>query len=218
MWNSRNIILFLILMSAAACGAAAPTNATGISSGEQASDTVKMRHQILFQNKDDTQVFEGVMIHRKDGYIVQAFAGPGMDLFTVARSGGQHKEILHIQALSNKIDVSKIGEDIFCIYMEGCPSDSPVTGTEEISCVREGRRLTENFNPDGRLVARQFPDAHGIGLSIQYSGYNPLAGRWIPTRIALRWGDFAQSLTIQTVSAEGVEAAESEVIDHFLVR
>lgn len=211
-------VSYLLLPLMTACGAAVSSLPSDTSSDDSAMENVKMQHQILFQNKEDSQVFEGVMIRRTDGYIVQAFAGPGVDLFTVARSGERHKETLHIQSLAARIDVSKIGEDIFCIYMKGCVSGEAPAATQNkaVSCVQQGRRMTEHFDADGRLTARRFPDAHGIGLFIQYDDYRSFSGRSLPVRIVLRWGNSERSLTIHTVSAETADGEAGAVIDRFL--
>jgi hypothetical protein len=161
------------------------------------------RHQILFQNKDDTQVFEGVMMRSKDAYVVQAFAGPGVDLFTVARVKERHKETLHIKALADRIDVTKIGDDIYRVYMDGCPVMNNLAAKRQVTCVLNGQRAVESFDDASQLTERSFPDAHGIGLTIRYRDYQSTVGGHLPSRIELSWGNSPDRLmVIRTVAVE----------------
>ena len=135
-----------------ACGAAlTPKENRADGPGEPA---LKMRHQILFSHGGDVQVFEGYMILADDAFIVRAFAGPGVDLFTVARSGDRHRSTLHIPALKDRIDIEKVGDDIARVYLSGCKpppgaaDQTPASPKSVRHCRFFGEPLTEVI--DGR--------------------------------------------------------------------
>ena len=71
---------------------------------------LKMQHQILFRHGAESHVFEGYMILKKEAFFVKAFAGPGVDLFTLAREGAWHREELHIASLADKIDLKLVSD------------------------------------------------------------------------------------------------------------
>jgi hypothetical protein len=181
----------LLLLS---CGYRSQTAA--VASSFPSKTLLTERHQILFQNKDDTQVFEGYMMRIKGAYVVQAFAGPGVDLFTVARVGDRHRETLHIKALADKIDVVKIGDDIYRVYMDGCPVMKTLADNRQVSCLLHGQRARESYDADSHLIERSFPKAHGIGLTIRYLEYKSTEGGLLPSRIELRWGNNPDRLMV----------------------
>ena len=118
---NRALFFCVLFWAAASCGPGKlPVSNQPSSKSSAPQGGFKLRHQILFQNGEDTRVFDGFMLREGETFMVRAFAGPGVDLFTVARRGALHKEILHIKALSGRMDISKIGEDIFRVYMNGC--------------------------------------------------------------------------------------------------
>lgn len=186
------------------------------SAGDTSQHGLKMRHQILFKNGDDSQVFEGYMILSGAAFVVKAFAGPGVDLFTIARHKDRHKETLHISALSDRLDVAKIGADIFRVYMEGCLISDDAKPSEA-HCLLHGQRVSESYDAKQRLIERRFPDAHGIGLNVRYLNYRTIAGRLLPMRMELRWGERTDRLMIiHTASAEQIADFDIYLIDDFL--
>lgn len=172
------------------------------------SGVVKMRHQILFRSGDSEHVFEGYMLLGSDAFLVKAFAGPGVDLFTVVRNGEDQREDLHIAELADRIDVKAIGEEIARIYLGGCPARS---SGEEAGCELFGQRMTEAYGPDGRLLERRFPDAHGVGLVVRYEDYRVLSGRSVPKRIVLSWGKGDNRMEISLAGLETVEAVDPDI-------
>ena len=205
-------LLFYFLVALVLCGCGAAQNTAPTASGIGA---LRMEHQILFQNGDDSQVFDGFMLQDGEAFLVKAFAGPGVSLFTVARDGERHKEVLHIGGLADRLDVEKIGEDIFRIYMAGCEYRADAAGTA--ACTSHGESLEDTFDTAGMLTTRHFPDAHGIGLTVRYLKYEPRAGRLLPVRIELQWGRAKdRKMVIRTVSAEPSAEPVLQTIDDFL--
>ena len=172
-------------------------------------ETIEMRHQILFSGANREDVFEGTMILSEDAFVVRAFAGPGVSLFTVARHGNRRRDVLHIDGLSDRIDVVRIGDDINRIYLVGCDGASP---PGERTCEVDGERIVEHFDEHGDLAVKAFPDAHGIGLHIVYEGYSDQVGRRLPRRITLEWGGTNNRMVILTTEvARGADDALERV-------
>ena len=194
------------------CGGArsATTGPTGEGSADASRPTVglEMRHQILFSSAARDDVFEGIMLLFDDAFFVKAFAGPGVELFTVARRGQYHKEVLHIDGLADRIDVTRVGADINRVYLAGC--EGAAKPSSERRCIRDGETVIEAFDADGRLATRRFPDAHGIGLTITYKEYVNGQGRALPKRITLAWGTSKNCMVILMVSNS---PAASDAID-----
>jgi hypothetical protein len=195
----------LALLSLAGCGAPAVPAAEGDHPAAGAPrEGLKLRHQILARYGDESQVFEGYMILAGDSLIVRAFAGPGIDLFTVVRRGAEHAERAHVPGLEDRLDLAAVGGDIARCYLQGCrrPERKPVPGI--VYCTFFDEPLFEEWDGDGRLAARVFPKAHGIGLEIRYSEYREFGGRELAGRITLEWGSGATSLVILLLDAEDV--------------
>ncbi len=203
-------ILFFFLVS---CGVQKPKTIQEIQSSD-ADLTLKMQHQIMYRNGNDTQVFEGYMIQKKDAYIVKAFAGPGVDLFTIARKAERRKDTLDLKMLANKLDVSKIGDDILRIFMDGCPFSAKTK--ETTACIVTAQKIIEKRDQEGRLTERRFPDAHTIGLNITYKDYSSFKNIALPAQIELQWGDGTRQMIIRTVSAETSVTNDDNWIEKFL--
>ncbi len=196
-------MLFLAICFAA-CSGASPISET-VKPEHQA---IKMRHQILFAQGDEEQVFEGYMILKDNSFLVKAFAGPGIDLFTVVHQGRFHAEKLHIPGLGDKIDLARVGADIARVYLGGC--DSPKRH-HQIVCDFFGEKMIEKLGSDGQLVERVFPEAHGIGLTIRYTEYSNWSGRSMPAKIILTWGDKSNRMVIRLIALEASDGIDATV-------
>ena len=207
--GERLFVCSVLALLICSCGAAQKTDAAA-----SAAFGVRMEHQILFRNGDDTQVFDGFMVQEGEAFLVKAFAGPGVSLFTAARDRERHKEVLHIGSLADRLDVAKIGADIFRVYMTGC--EHSADSAETVVCTAHGEALEDTFDTAGMLTERHLPNAHGIGLTVRYLKYEPRAGRILPVHIELQWGRSEdRKMVIRTVSAEATSDSLS-VIDDFL--
>ena len=119
----------------------------------------KMRHQIMVRYGDEVQVFEGYMIREGNAFLVRAFAGPGVDLFTVARDGKRHREEAHISALEERLDLEAVSMDIARAYLGGCEKPE---GTKA-ECTLLGEPMIEEFDevdfgtlPEFEVVKKYF--------------------------------------------------------------
>jgi hypothetical protein len=204
----RTAVLLAAAVCAVACGVRLPRVAKGGAAGA-GLETVKMRHQISFAQGDDVQVFDGYMLLAGERLLVKAFAGPGVDLFTVVRDGAAHGERLHIKGLSDRIDMAKVGADISRVYLGGCKG--PAGGGGEATCDFYGEPLTERFDAAGRLVGRSFPQAHGIGLDVTYDDVAPFACGERARRITLRWGGSRNEMVIRLVACDRIEGVDPAV-------
>jgi len=189
-------IAFALAIAATACGARLPEEP---SAARGAVSVVKMRHQISFRHGDDVQVFDGYMLLAGEKLLVRAFAGPGVDLFTVVRDGAAHREELHIASLSDRIDMPAVGADIARVYLGGC--GAPSGGFEE-RCEFYGEPMIEKRDAASRLEERRFPEAHGVGLTVTYRGFTTCAGSERAGDISLRWGGSANEMIIHLVACE----------------
>jgi hypothetical protein len=188
--------LIAVAFAVAACGARAPEE---LSAGRGAVSALKMRHQISFRYGDDVQVFDGYMLLSEERLLVRAFAGPGVDLFTVVRDGAAHREELHIASLADRIDMAAVGADIARVYLGGCGAPS---GGGEASCAFYGEPMIEVRDAASRLEERRFPEAHGVGLTVTYRDFTACAGSERAGDISLRWGGSANEMTIHLVACE----------------
>jgi hypothetical protein len=204
----RTAFIVVALAFVAACGSRAP-RVPEIGRSPGGLEAVKMRHQISFTHGDDVQVFDGYMLLAGERLLVRAFAGPGVDLFTVVRDGAAHGEKLHIPALADRIDMAKVGADIARVYLGGCPR--PEGGALEATCAFYGESMTERFDADGRLVARRFPQAHGIGLTVTYDDFAGSACGERARRISLRWSGSGNEMVIRLVACERLERVDPAV-------
>jgi hypothetical protein len=196
------------------CGGSPPPEMSTPPGGEP---TLRMRHQILFSRGEDVQVFEGYMLSRGDAFIVKAFAGPGVDLFTVVRDGSRKNATLHIASLSDRIDIARVGEDIGRVYLNGCEAPDPPPAGER-SCRFYGEPLVEVRDADGRLTSRRFPEAHGIGLNVTYEDYSPYGDRLLPKRITLTWGTSSNRMIIRLVEATTTDVFPADELERALSR
>jgi hypothetical protein len=194
---------------AAACGARAPEggrSAPPVTAGEPS--VLKLRHQISFRHGDDVQVFEGYMLLSGEKLLVRAFAGPGVDLFTVVRDGAAHRETLQIPGLADRIDMPAVGADIARVYLGGCARPE---GAGDAACAFYGEPMTETYDGDGRLVARRFPEAHGVGLDVAYERFEACAGEERAGDITLRWGTSGNEMTIHLAACEAMRGVDPAV-------
>lgn len=175
---------------------------------ESGPQAVRLRHEILFAQGNDEQVFEGYMVKLREAFVVKAFAGPGVSLFTVTRDGAEGSAVLHIPALSDRIDMKLVGDDIARAYLEGC---EPFHGPGERECRFFGEPLAEVRDGDDRLVERRFPAAHGVGMTIRYEGYRAWLDRVEPSTITLRWGQGTNRIVIRLVDVEYLKAVDPEI-------
>ncbi|MCP4601005.1 MAG: DUF3261 domain-containing protein [Proteobacteria bacterium] len=175
---------------------------------KQEPGAVKMRHQILFAQGDEEHVFEGYLVLANDAILVKAFAGPGIDLFTVVRDNVNHFEQLHIPSLADKIDIEAVAADIARVYLGGCHEP---TDQVEVSCDFFGEKMTERYDEKGRLEERRFPDAHGVGLRIRYEEYEIHLGRAEPKRITLSWGTSKNRMVILLIAFELLDHIDPKI-------
>ena len=187
--------LAVLWVATVACG--------GASMGSRVEDgdrpVLKMRHQILFQHREDAHVFEGYMILKKDAFFVKAFAGPGVDLFTLAREGAWHREELHIASLADTIDLELVSDSIARVYLGACVGASP---SGRVSCDFHGEEMTEHYNAEGQLARRVFPNALSRQLVIDYQEYSTYFGRALPRKIQLVWHEGEITMVIRLVACE----------------
>lgn len=163
------------------CGGTTPP----VQRNDNESPPLRMHHQILFRHGEDQHVFDGYMLVYRTGYIVKAFAGPGIDLFTVVKRGAQSKAVLHLPGLQDRMDMRAISQDIARIYALPC---GPKADRGSVSCLILGEMATEKYDQEGRLISRHFARAHGVGLDISYSDYRRHLDRDDPYRMHLKWG------------------------------
>ena len=202
------LILASMLLAAVACG---PVTGRPVERQDAGVDApgLKLRHQIMIRYDDQLQVFEGFMILRGDAFVVRAFAGPGIDLFTVRRDGPRHVEQAHVPGLESRLDLAAVGADIARVYLPGCTA--PKTGGER-ACAFGDEPLTEELDAEGRLVGRRFPAAHGIGVKVRYEEFETLAGLELARKITLSWGASANEMVIRLLSAERVEDIDADLL------
>jgi hypothetical protein len=160
---------------------------------------LKMRHQIMFDYGGEIQVFEGYMISAEDSFLVKAFAGPGVDLFTVIDNNGTQHNELHLQALKDRIDLAQVGADIARAFLSGCVANK---SSSRLECDFHNEPLVEKFDEQGRLVERFFPQAHQVGLKVYYSEYATQCGDSRPVQTTLRWGQGNNRIVIRMVGCE----------------
>jgi hypothetical protein len=180
-------LLWVALAAVMACGTVQSTGA----SRPTADEALKMRHQIVFRHGDEVHVFEGYLILMNPRrLLVKAFAGPGVDLFTVARDGNWHREVLHLSGLENKIDMTLVADSIFRVYMAPCPK---IAGRDLAVCERGGEQMEEYFDSAGRLTRRLFDPAK---IEIRYQNYQPWCGQMLPEKISITWSDNLHGIEI----------------------
>jgi hypothetical protein len=180
----------------AGCGATVSTTPAEPDDGRP---PLRLRHQIMVRYDDQTQVFEGYMVLRGDAFLVKAFAGPGIDLFTVRRDGSRHAEEAHVPALADRLDLQRVGSDIARAYLAGC---DPLEGAGEVECAFYGEPLLERYDDRGLLTERVFPEAHGIGLTVSYSDYSVRTGGRLAGAITLSWGESGNEMVIRLLDAQ----------------
>jgi hypothetical protein len=203
--KTRFISLFFLIAS---CGAQKPA----VSPQTENTHAIKMRHQILFSTGEEDYVFEGYMIlSGQEALFVKAFAGPGIDLFTVARQGKRHHEELHIREIAARMDITKVGADIARVYLGGCDKKA----LKKATCSFYGEQLQEEMDDSQRLMTRFFPDAHGVGLHINYKEYKSRCGKPMPTRIELAWGEGKSKMVILQVACEPMANWSDDFFDKF---
>ena len=202
--------LMILVLACATCGPPAGGRSAGTVEGSPMPvDTpAKMRHQIMVRYGNEVQVFEGYMIRGGNAFLVRAFAGPGVDLFTVARDGKRHREEAHISALEERLDLEAVSMDIARAYLGGCEKPE---GTKA-ECTLLGEPMIEEFDELGRLVARRFPEAHGIGMRIVYEEYDDYLDGQAPWKIVLEWGEGKNRMVIKLLSVEAFSGSVEEVV------
>jgi len=190
------------------CGSHSTRGAADLGLAAGAAAGLKLRHQIMARYGDEAQVFEGYMILAGDALIVRAFAGPGIDLFTVVRRGIEHEEKAHVPGLSSRLDLAAVGADIARAYFPGCGTAAAGSAPATVECRFFGEPLLERGDGRGRVVERRFPEAHGTGLRVRYSEYREFAGGELAGRITLEWGAGENSLVILLLEAEVIEIVD----------
>jgi hypothetical protein len=181
----------------AGCGGS--TAAPEHPSADSAATAIRLRHQVMVRYGEQVQVFEGYMILRGQALLVKAFAGPGIDLFTVRRDGAKHGEEAHVPGLEERLDLAAVGADIARAYLPGC---SATPGEQSAQCTFFGEPLSETYDTAGRTISRRFPEAHGIGMTVDYEDYAVRAGRPLASRVVLSWGESGNEMVIRLLDAE----------------
>ncbi len=208
-YRVSTLIVFLgMTLMLTACGASKKSTAN-----QEMEPAWRLQHQILFTFRGEEKVFEGYMILTKEAFLVKAFAGPGVDLFTVVRDRERHREVLHLDSLADRIDVTRIGEDIRRIYLAWCPGETK----PQQWCSVNGEQLVVSTNPQGRVSRKHFPSAHGVGLYITYKDTIRVADRELPKRIELVWGDGTFRMVILLTAAERVTDLPADFFDRALL-
>jgi hypothetical protein len=193
---SRTALAILAFVAASAgCGVTAPR----ARDASVAGGVWRLRHQILYSRAGEDQVFDGYMIRAGDAFLVKAFAGPGVELFTVIRNGAAHREILHIPGLEGKIDMAAVGEDIARVYLGGCARPA---GKGDAECELAGEKMIETYGAGGDLAQRRFPQAHGIGLLVTYEGWADWSGARLAGKVTLVWGQGRGTMIIRLLACE----------------
>ena len=154
------------------------------------------------------------MVLFDDAFYVKAFAGPGVELFTVARDKERRADVLHIEGLADRIDIKRVGSDIHRVYLVTCPKPHPAASPQR--CTVNGEPLEERYDDRGHVVKRVFPSAHGIGLTVTYEDYAEMAGRTLPKKITLHWGNKKNKMMIVMLSAEPADGDEKAVLNQLL--
>ncbi|MBW2278585.1 MAG: DUF3261 domain-containing protein [Deltaproteobacteria bacterium] len=195
----RCVCRFALVLSLVGCGPAIPQPEVE-ARGERT--VFRLRHQIMVRYDDEVQVFEGYMILEGESFLVKAFAGPGIDLFTVRRDGARHVEEAHVPGLADKLDLERVGADIARAYLGGCGA---LAGGGSVECSFYGEPMREQYDDRGRLLSRTFPAAHDIGLSVRYADYSPRVGRELAGAITLSWGKGENEMVIHLLDAQLLE-------------
>jgi hypothetical protein len=186
----------LLALLLGACGAA--TTPSGADDAEERT-ALRLRHQIMVRYDDRVEVFEGYMILLGQAFLVRAFAGPGIDLFTVKRDRDRHHEEAHVAGLKERLDLERVGADIARVYLPGC---ADAIAGQEVACAFYGEELREQYDDQGRLVSRFFPEAHGVGLTVSYADYGLRAGSELAGEIRLSWGESGNEMVIRLLEVE----------------
>lgn len=194
----RAAALLLVALVIAGCGSTTPP----VGDSQGGPTALRLRHQIMVRYGEQLQVFEGYMIVRGEAFLVKAFAGPGIDLFTVRRDRDRHTEEAHVPGLGERLELEDVGSDIARAYLGGCGAP---TGGGAVECAFYGEPLSEEYDDRGRLLSRDFPEAHGIGLTVGYEDYTERAGRELASEITLRWGTSGNEMVIRLLDARLLE-------------
>ncbi|MCP4199265.1 MAG: hypothetical protein GY762_19135 [Proteobacteria bacterium] len=167
--------------------------------GDPGEQVMKMRHQILFRYGEEEHVFEGYMILKKGAFFVKAFAGPGVNLFTLVREGTWHREELHIGSLKGKIDLDLVSASIAKVYLGRCAGAAP---DSETACDFYGEKMVETYGDEGELVTRQFFSEERGDLVIRYSELISCGGGLVPKKIVLTWQKGEITMVIRLVACD----------------
>jgi len=194
------------------CGSPAQEGAPTAGAGLQGATAapIRLRHQIMVEYGEEAQVFEGYMVLGEDAFLVKAFAGPGVDLFTVVRNGARRRDELHMPALEGRIDLEAVGDDIARVYLRGC---APPAGAAAARCDFHGEPLEEDYDAEGRTIERRFPKAHGIGVRVTYRELSRRLGETVAGRIELRWGAGGNRMAIVLVDAQRLDRSALELLE-----
>lgn len=184
------------------CGAGSPP----LDDARGGPPALRLRHQIMVRYGEQLQVFEGYMILSGEAFLVKAFAGPGIDLFTVRRDRDRRDEEAHVPGLAEQLDLERVGRDIARAYLGGCGAPA---GGGAVECAFYGEPLRERYDDRGRLLAREFPEAHGIGLTVNYRDYAERADRELAGEIELEWGDSGNEMVIRLLDAQLLEGFDA---------
>ncbi len=201
----RRMVRCLVFVALATACAGAPKKVQPGDPGEMA---MKMRHQILFRFGEEAHVFEGYMILKKEAFFVKAFAGPGVDLFTLVRDGAWHREELHIGSLKDRIDLRLVSESIAKVYLGGCGGNGP---PGETTCDFYGETMLETHGSGGALVRREFSSEQEGSLVIRYQEFHSCSGHSLPKQIALTWEKGNISMVIRLVACETLSHLEPDL-------
>jgi hypothetical protein len=196
-----------------ACGATRPPASDSGSQTAGEEPAFELRHRIIAEYGSETQIFEGVMILQGQGFLVRAFAWPGLGLFTVARNGESHDERAHLPGLEGRLDLDAVGMDITRTFLGGC--DPPLDGGD-VECLLLGQVMVEVYDEGGRRLSRLFPDAYEGGFRVSYRDHAMRFDRWWALEIELEFGDSGNGMVFRQLSVretEPVDMASSVAAD-----
>jgi hypothetical protein len=147
------------------------------------------------------------MIQAGDGFIVRAFAGPGIDLFTVTRTAFEASQEAFVPGLAKRVDMVQVGDDIARVYRAGCGGPFATM----TACTLGAEPLEEWLGESGEILRRHYPAAHGTGLTIVYERRETMCGQQMPRRVVLSWGKAESKMVIFTAGCKPCDGLPKEL-------
>ena len=162
-------------------------------------DSVKLEHLIKISYGDDTYIFHGFFLKKKNGFSVFAFGDFDVPLFTLTAKNNIISYRVHIDDLKDSFNFKHVGEDIWRIYFAETRKDIVQFGKLNEGIIE--RHIELRYDSKNNLKNKYFYDQEKRKIiTINYNDYDLINGVKLPRDITYENTLYQYKIKVLTVN------------------